>query len=64
MPCLSYALFRLKEILAKKMRAAEYSTKVPPKVQDENAAKATKYANELESIEEAIANFEKLKISS
>lgn len=55
---------RLQEQLLKKLHAPEYTTKVPPKVQEENSAKAAKYENELESIEEAIANFERLKIDS
>ena len=55
---------RLQEKLTKAMQAPGYAEKASAAIQEENNAKAAKLAAEMQSIEEAIANFQKLDISS
>lgn len=55
---------RQQDALAKKTSIAGYAEKVPLAVQEENHTKAAKLAAELQTVEEATANFEMLRISS
>lgn len=48
----------------KKTSIAGYAEKVPLAIQEENNSKAAKLAAELETVEEATANFENLRIIS
>ena len=64
MGCAGIVVHRQQEALSKKTSIAGYTEKVPIAVQEENLSKAVKLAAELQTVEEATANFEKLRISS
>lgn len=57
-------LLQKKEGLTKKMDSVGYREKVPLKLQEENMDKYNKLAAELDSVEEAKGNFEKLLIDA
>ena len=49
------------EGLQRKMAAADYTTKVPENVREQNSQKAAQYEIELESINQAISAFESMR---
>jgi len=49
------------ESLQRKMEAADYATKVPTKVQEQNTAKLQSTKDEISTIEKAIADFQSMK---
>lgn len=53
-------IYRQQDAIYKKMSAVGYVDKVPESVQEENEAKAVKLAAELQTIEKATSNFERL----
>jgi len=62
--CCGGIIYRQQEALLKKTSIAGYADKVPEVVREENQSKASKLSAELQTVNEATANFEKLLIGN